>query len=345
MKKINKYIEIVSSTDSSLSSMSKVSYDMLQASLSKSYAKVGVTLVSHEEDLDALVEKKPDLVFIGVKKVPRIPTVTNSARFTWVNEYVEQRGILCTGTSSEGLVHDDDKTKAKKVLKKLGISTAPFFMAYDGQYTSKSQIPLPFPLFMKPPNRGAGVGIDAQSVVNNHREYKDKIISLERDFNSEALVETYLQGREFTVAILMDKESVDGEDSFTVLPLEILPESNENGDLIVDYAMKSSAKETETALVTDKHLEEQITELALEAFIAIGARDYGRVDIRFDLDNKAYFLEANLIPSLIEGSGNFQKACQKNIGLNYDDMMLRIVELGFSHPAYVPEVVEPVAAV
>jgi len=62
----------------------------------------------------------------------------------------------------------------------------------------------------------------------------------------------------------------------------------------------------------------------------LGARDYGRIDIRLDATGTPHFLEANLIPSLISGYGSFPKACVMNIGLEYEPMIMRIANLGLS---------------
>jgi D-alanine-D-alanine ligase len=94
--------------------------------------------------------------------------------------------------------------------------------------------------------------------------------------------------------------------------------------------MKSSKEETAVATVAEGIVKASVTRLAKDVFVAIGGRDYGRIDIRLDKNNVPHFLEVNLIPSIINGSGNFQKACLINIGLDYDGMLLQIVELAFA---------------
>lgn len=82
--------------------------------------------------------------------------------------------------------------------------------------------------------------------------------------------------------------------------------------------------------------------LALASFHALGARDYGRIDIRLDSDGVANFLEANLIPSLISGYGSFPKACELNIGLEYEPMIISITELGLIRNLNTKAVIEPI---
>lgn len=97
---------------------------------------------------------------------------------------------------------------------------------------------------------------------------------------------------------------------------------------MLSQAVKSADREQAVA-VLDKAIYSKVTALALAVFTALGARDYGRIDIRMDEHGTPHFLEANLIPSLISNYGSFPKACVINLGLDYESMILRIVRLGF----------------
>jgi D-alanine-D-alanine ligase len=102
---------------------------------------------------------------------------------------------------------------------------------------------------------------------------------------------------------------------------------------------------TEQAIeVIDKNIKTKVTTLATEVFYALGARDYGRIDIRLDAHGTPHFLEANLIPSLISGYGSFPKACMLNIDLDYESMILSIARLGLAHNMDAnEEIIEPIA--
>ena len=325
MGKINKHIEIVSSSNKALSSMSEKSYKKIQSELSKYYKTVGLTLVETENDLQQLIDKKPDVVFLGMKKVPRVATTENSSAFTWVSDFLESVSIPHTGSESSASIIEEDKSRAKKIVRKAGLNTAGHFMAYSGQFTNKSQIPLKFPLFLKPPNLGGGQGIDDDSVVTNYKEYKQKINTLEEKFNSEALAEEYLTGREFTVAILKNNKN----EGYYTMPLEMIAEPGKNGVQILGSKVKNADTER-VVIVNDEKIKNEITVLALNVFELLGARDYGRVDIRMNTEGVAQFLEINLIPSLIENYGNFQKACEKVSKISYTDMLLMIVDLALN---------------
>src|SRR5882757_4540390 len=97
-KKIQKHIEIIRSTITSLSSLSLESCDALYVVLKRHYAKVGVSTVNSLADLERLVAKQPDLVFMGMKYVPGDAVVSGRpVPETWVSSYLDYHGISYTG--------------------------------------------------------------------------------------------------------------------------------------------------------------------------------------------------------------------------------------------------------
>lgn len=337
MGKINRHIEIVSSTSTFLSSMSKPSRDAIQKALSKHYSRVGITIVNNQSDLDGLVAKAPDLVLLGMKFIPGCPTsdVGNSARI-WLAEYLVEHGIAVTGSLSSAHRMELNKPLAKKCLLYDGLKTTDYYVAEIGQPLTPELISIDYPLFVKPTDRGGGAGIDSDSVVNNFSELKSKVGSIASNLNSNSLIEKYLPGREFSVAILRNT----GHTGYTTMPLEIIAPGNEQGVQILSGAAKSANAEA-VKEVTDTKIKESVADLALSAFRSIGGRDYGRIDIRMDENDVPHFLEANLIPSLIDQYGSFPKACALNISLGYKDMLLHIVELGMARSNTMHEMRQP----
>ena len=83
----------------------------------------------------------------------------------------------------------------------------------------------------------------------------------------------------------------------------------------------------------------------MAVFDALTARDFARIDIRIDKMGEPQFLEANLIPSLINGYGSFPKACVINLDLDYESMILSIVRLALDRaPESVEDLSKPVYA-
>ncbi len=91
-------------------------------------------------------------------------------------------------------------------------------------------------MFIKPTNRGGGVGIDANSVVSNFEELKTKVVSVSNQLDTDSLVENYLSGREFSVAILRN----DNSDTYSVMPIELIAGPDEKGARILSSKVKAS---------------------------------------------------------------------------------------------------------
>ena len=326
MKKIQKHIEIVRSDLPGLSSLSLKSCKAMYAVLKQRYAAVGVTTVTSEADLELLVSRSPDLVFMGMK-VLHIPTADaqNDDQLIWISDYLEYHGIEHTGSGQKAMEFELNKPLAKRQVLAAGLQTAPFLVIKNGVAPAELATSLKFPLFVKPASLGGGEGIDDYSVVHDRAELRAKIESIQAVYTTDILIEEYLPGREFSVAILRD----EGTNELTAMPIELVAQSNDRGDRVLGQKMK--ALDVEVVLpVTDPSMRTQVVDLAVNVFKAIGARDYGRIDIRLSAVGVPHFLEANLIPSLIGGYGSFPKACALNANMNYETMIHRIVDLGLS---------------
>lgn len=324
--KINKHIEIVSSTRIGLSSMSKKSRESIRAALAKHYTDVGITIVNDLQDLENLVAHRPDLVFLGMKFIPKSPDMGRPyPNKLWITDFLDEQEIPYTGSGSGAHELELNKHLAKQRALDVGLITSPFYVALQNQPQIRGNMLLNFPLFIKPTNRGGGLGIDYYSVAHNFAGLESKILSITADHQSDALVEEYLPGREFSVAILKEEHS----DGFSIMPLELIAPSDNKGMRYLSADIKSADTERFVE-IKDKDIKLAVSGLAIDIFHALGAQDYGRIDIRMDAYGAPHFLEANLIPSLLKGYGNFPKACWLNKRLDYESMLLRIVRLALS---------------
>lgn len=323
--KNNKRIEIVRSSMKSLSSMSQESADAILSVLTQHYTKVSISTVNNLSDLEAVVERKPDLIFMGMECVlSDRNSETQDAEKIWLASYFDERGIVYTGSNQSAHELERNKHLAKQHILDSGIKTARFCVI-DQNHQPKLEydIALTFPLFIKPTNRGGGFGIDGDSIVYNFEQLLLKISSIKTNFHSDSLIEEYLPGREFSVAVLRKEDSAE----FSLMPIELIAPPDRNGARILSSIVKSANIEQAIG-ITDHVIKSQITTLALNAFRALGARDYGRIDIRLDKHGTPHFLEANLIPSLISEYGSFPKACILNTNLDFEPMIMRITKLG-----------------
>lgn len=338
MIKINRHIEIVSSTSRGLSSMSQKSRIATLNILSRHYARVGITIVNDLDDLQALVRKAPDLVFLGMKYIP-IATESDSDETAkiWLNEYLNEYGIASTGSSTSAHKLELNKALAKQHIIHTGLATSPYIVFKKTDTVASSKISLPYPLFVKPADRGGGIGVDSYSVVHNFEQLKAKVSSIARELGSDSLIEHYLPGREFSVALLKKEYTAD----YSIMPIELIAPQDDHGNKLLSGTVKSA--DSEKALeIHDQEIKTAVCDLAMNVFDALGARDYGRIDIRLDQNDMPQFLEANLIPSLISGYGSFPKACLLNQRLTYEPMILRIARLGLLRSSPTLAVPKPV---
>ena len=288
------------------------------------YRGVRFNNIQSTEDLEAIAVRRPDLVVVCVKYFID-PTTGNKI---WLSDFFERHNIQFTGSNRATLEFDSNKSKAKTVLAQKGIHTAQFFLTQPGQYTSELQLPLRLPLFVKPLDAANGNGVDQNSVVRDFDSYCAKVKEIFDDFNVSALVEEILPGREFTVAVLDDPSNA----SRSVMPVEVLVPRNAKGDRILGQQEKLD--NDEKLLEVEEPALSAVSALASQAFTALGARDFGRIDIKMDAKSVPHFIEANLVPGMTPVTSYFPRACQIAGGLTYDDVVLKIVSLALSRSCF-----------
>ncbi|HSW91688.1 MAG TPA: hypothetical protein VLG09_03525 [Candidatus Saccharimonadales bacterium] len=333
-KKINKYIEIVGSTNPRLNAMAQDARLTTAATLRKHYAKVGVTIVNNIDDLDALVAKKPDLVVLGMKLVLLDPAKGyDDSPKVWLARYLEENGIAYTGSDTAALALEFNKHEAKQKTIDANLRSSAFFISAITNPTFKHG--LQFPLFVKPTNRGDSKGIDERSVVYTDADLKAKIQSIHDDCGSDALIEEYLPGREFSVAVIRQPHSGD----LLAMPIEIIAPADTRGHTFLSEAVKEADTESVLA-VHDNELKDSLNALAIGVFEALGSRDYGRIDMRLDGHGRPSFIEANLMPGLSD-HGYLARCFYLNQGTSYSDMILTIVAAGLARSRTLPHLASP----
>lgn len=156
---------------------------------------------------------------------------------------------------------------------------------------------LQFPLFVKPAKAGDSLGIDDQSKVNNIEDLNKKVLSILDEFGS-ALVEEYIDGREFTVLVCGNE---DGRTCTTFKPVEyIFPE----GFAFKTYALKTSELHPNANIgVEDKGLANQLKLIAEQVFLSFNGVGYARMDFRMNNKGEIFFLEINFTCSVFYAEG------------------------------------------
>lgn len=238
---------------------------------------------------------------------------------------LDANGIAYTGDSFGPLRLCLEKAKSKKKLLDFGVRVP----KYQLVSSTKEQIQgLSYPLILKPNNEHGGVGIEEDSVVYNQEQLQKKLNEMIRRYG-KALIEEYVDGREFSTVVFGDKvmrvsEMIfDGED-FAGKPTIINYEAKwlENTQ---DY--KATKRETPAKLPTE--LEKMIKEESRKAYNAFGCKSYARIDLRLDKEGIPYVLEVNVNPDLSRG-GALAKIAQGS-GMSFLKLVKNIV--GIAKPA------------
>ncbi|MEX1058835.1 MAG: hypothetical protein WEC17_00140, partial [Candidatus Saccharimonadales bacterium] len=141
MRKTNQHIEIVSSTIIGLSSMSQKSRLAALAVLAKHYMRARITIVNNLSDLEDLVARRPDLVFLGMKFLPCNPIAgRHDSDRIWLSDYLDQCGIAYTGSNGAAHKLELDKSSAKQRIIAAGLDTSPFIVARQNRTLSPHEV-------------------------------------------------------------------------------------------------------------------------------------------------------------------------------------------------------------
>ena len=156
---------------------------------------------------------------------------------------------------------------------------------------------LQFPLFVKPAKAGDSLGVDDASKANNLGDLKKKVQAILDEFGS-ALVEEYIDGREFTVLVC---GNADGRTCTSFKPIEyIFPE----GFAFKTYALKTSELHPNANIgVEDKALAAQLQSIAEQVFLSFNGVGYARMDFRMNDKGEIFFLEINFTCSVFYAEG------------------------------------------
>jgi D-alanine-D-alanine ligase len=238
---------------------------------------------------------------------------------------LELMGISYTGSDPFALGLALNKFHVKQILRSAGIPTARGYVRYPGQ---KLTIPrgMRFPMIVKPARQDASLGINSNSVCSTPEQLEKQIQYVHEIYEQEALVEEYLDGREFNVSVIGDQNPeilAIQEIDFIGLP--------EGEPRIVSYRAKwdeesvlyNSTVPICPAMIS-KRLEKRIRDIAIRSHLCIGCRDYSRVDMRTDARGSLYVLEVNPNPDISPNAG-FSRAARA-AGYSYPEMILKISE-------------------
>jgi D-alanine-D-alanine ligase len=249
-----------------------------------------------------------------------------------VAAFLDLLEIPYTGAGPQANILAQDKSIAKMMFAFYGIQSPYFAIAYRGTIDHAHDIS--FPLIVKPISEDGSIGIDAAAVVTSVKDLMERISYIQTEFDSPALIEEYIEGREIYASILGNYENPRAlplvELDLSKLPKGIPRIASQD----VKFEKDTEAyKLTKSAIAEDLDEETvtRLTEIAIKAYRAVKLRDYGRIDMRVSTKGEIYVIEANPNPWLSSGQEFFMAA--KKSGLSYTQMIGEIVDLAMARYA------------
>lgn len=267
------------------------------------------------------LRKKLDLVFNNAEGI------YGKDRELQLPAMMEMLQIPYTGSGPLTQGFSLNKAKAKQVLMSEGIPTAPF-QIMDGKNFELNKN-LKYPLIVKPIAQGSSMGITNKSVVRDLASLKKQVNKIVKAFNQPALIEPFLEGREFSVAMLGNplKPLPIIEPNHKILPKNYLPFDSfevkwyfeEQGHN--DYLM-CPAK-------VDAGMKKKIEDICDRVCKALDVRDWCRIDLKCDKAGNPYVLEINspagLMPPEMSMTSYFPLAA-RTVGMDYKTLLYEILK-------------------
>ena len=245
--------------------------------------------------------------------------ISGRNRESQVPVVLEMAGIPFVGADALTLGMTLDKVMAKKIFIADKIPTPKFFEIKNTEELINTDH-CKFPLIVKPRFEGSSKGLSDNSRVETQEDLAKQVEYLIATYKQPALVEEFIAGQEFTVAVVGNE------------PAEVMPVVQ----IKIDGRLKLKNKFYTFARITSDRLEyicpahinqdlhKKLSDIALKTYNAVECRDFGRVDFRVDDNGNPYVLEINPLPSL--STEDVFMLVAKQIGISYEAMIGKILD-------------------
>lgn len=282
----------------------------------RALAAHGAEIVEIEAD-DTLLERlsalagSVDLVFNLAEGLPHC-----RSRQVTVPMALDHLNVAWTGSLVEGHLVAANKALTRRVL---GDRVAqPQWWRLDGNATPTLDS-VTFPVLVKPAQEGFSVGIDQSSVVTSNKDLKRALSRLRERVKGPVLVETFLDGVEYSIGLVGDVVMPAVSWDLSQLPVQpkVRGEDLKRADMTIPHAR----------LVRDPTVARSLATQAVVAHTELGLRDYSRSDFRALAGSPApYFLETNSMPGLQDYQSVLTWAAGQ-AGVAYQDVIGSVLAL------------------
>lgn len=280
---------------------------------------LATVLLEADPDLpEKLNKEKPDFVFNIAEGYG------GRAREAQVPALLSLLQIPFTGSDETALCLALDKALCKRLLATYHVPTPRYCVYSPGAPVRAAG--LRYPVIVKPNAEGSSKGIPDVCIAKNAQELRALVQQNISLYGSDVLVEEYIAGREFTVGLLGNGESVK-----VFPPMEILYHASPiEGYNIYNYTVKQEYEKyvsyaCPAALLPE--LEQQMTGMAKKIFLALGCRDLARVDFRLDENGAIFFIEINPLPGLAPHYSDYPMLAEF-CGVSHEDLVYQILCAG-----------------
>jgi D-alanine-D-alanine ligase len=212
------------------------------------------------------------------------------------------------------------KGMTKRVIRDAGLPTPAFAVVETAR--EAAAVGFPGPWFVKPVAEGTGKGVTPSSVVRSREELGARCEAMVEEFRQPALVETFLPGREVTVAVLGTGPKANALGTIEVI---LLPEAEAE---VYSYVNKERCEELVKYKLIRPEADPMVAaaeDLAVACWRVLGCRDGGRVDLRCDAEGRPLFLEVNPLAGIHPEHSDLPIICN-HIGVPYLELLRRIVD-------------------
>ena len=270
----------------------------------------------------AINEYRPDIAFNLLEEFDGVAVYDQH-----VVSYLELLHVPYTGCNPRGLMLARDKALTKKVLSFHHIPYPEFMEVPQGR-TVRRPKGLAFPLIVKSVNEEASLGISQASIVEDDEKLRERVAFIHNSVGSGALIERYIEGREFYVGVI-------GNGYVSILPVWelILDKLPDDARRIATERVKWSRKyQLKYGIVSQEaqHLPlgktEEIQQLAKQVYRSLGLSGYARIDMRMDGEGHLYVLEANPNPQIAYRE-DFADSAER-AGYQYHELLQELLNVG-----------------
>ena len=299
-------------------------------SMVKHLQNIGFEVLPVESDTNAeekLTSEKDGIGFV----LNYSEEVFGSDPKIYMAEVLEKIGLPFSGCSNEVQKILIDKGKMKQVLLSKNVPTLRF-QVIKSVY-EKLDPKLRFPVIVKPIARGSSAGITNKSIVHNDKDLRQQVKFILDTFSEPALIEPYIEGREFSVGMLGNPPEVFPiiEPNHNKLPKNYYPIDS----LEVKWLLEEELGEKffDCPAKVEPKLKDHIEKLCLSAWDVLGITDFCRIDLRMDAVDDIYVLDINtppgLIPPEISMTSYFPLAARVK-GDDYETLLRKIIVTGIN---------------